>query len=161
MDTGFLFTFVHEFLFLIVIFGFFFCVTFFFGRQTITNIILGLYFAFLISLQFPYYDLLLSGTDGARSEAILILAVFSIFTFCASILFARLMPHEYHEGRFESFGKKILLTAAATVLTTAFSYHALPVTEFITPGSPVTTIFGSESSFFWWLVVPIVVLFLT
>ena len=43
------------------------------------------------------------------------------------------------------------LAVSATALVMAFSYHALPVTELITPGSPIAYLFGSESSFFWWL----------
>jgi len=38
------------------------------------------------------------------------------------------MPREYSEGKFEGFGKKILLSLGATVLVMTFSYHALPLT---------------------------------
>ena len=87
------------------------------------------------------------------------LVVFGLFTLTATILFARLMPREYGEGKFEGFWKKILLACGATVLVMAFSYHALPVTEIITPGSPIQYLFSSQSSFFWWLIAPLLLLF--
>jgi hypothetical protein len=123
--------------------------------------ILGLYFALLISIEFPYYNLLFDGTENKTVESVALLVIFAVLTILFTILFARLMPREYAEGKFEDFWKKILLASAATVLVMAFSYHALPVTEIITPGSPIAYLFGSTSSFFWWLLVPIVILFIT
>ena len=161
MDTAALGTIVQDYLFLILVFSCFLAYSIAVGRQSITNIILGLYFALLISLEFPFYDVILGSTSNEKTESILMLAVFGAFTLGGTILFARLMPREYTEKKFEGFGKKILLSCAATVLVVAFSYHALPVTEIITPGSPIQFLFGSESSFFWWLVAPIVVLFIT
>ena len=160
MDTASLVGFLQESLFLIVVFTSFLVITLAFGRQTITNIILGLYLAFLISLKFPYYNALLSKTNGVKGEAILLLGIFLIFSAVTTFLFIHVLPREYDEKAFEGFWKKILLAGAATVLVTAFSYHALPVTELITPGSPVTFLFGSEHSFFWWLLAPILVLFI-
>jgi hypothetical protein len=68
------------------------------------------------------------------------------------------MPREYDERVFESFGKKALFAAAGTVLVLAFSYHALPLSEMFDPG-PIKAFFLSEQSFFWWLIVPLVILF--
>lgn len=161
MDTASILSFLQESLFMIVVFGGFFFYAIFKGRQSITNSILGLYFALLISIEFPYYDLLLGGTSDPKVESILMLTVFGIFTIIATILFARLMPREYDEGKFEDFGKKILLACGATVLVMAFSYHALPVTELITPGSPINYLFGSTQSFFYWLIAPVIVLYIT
>lgn len=89
------------------------------------------------------------------------LVVFAVFTILSTMLFSRIMPREYAEGKFEDFGKKLLLALAGTVVVMAFSYHALPVTDLITPGSPIQYFFGSSQSFFWWLLAPLAVLFLT
>ena len=129
--------------------------------QAVTNLILGLYFALLFSVEFPYYDILLGGASSERTQSMLMVAVFTGFTLFSTILFARLMPREYSEKRFESLWQKILLALGATILVMSFSYHALPITEFITPGSLIQYLFGSESSFFMWLVVPIIILFIT
>jgi hypothetical protein len=159
MDTAILIAFVQESLFLIVTFVLFITIALSFGRQTITNIILGLYFAFLFSLQFPYYETILAKTDSIKAESGLIIAIFLFFTIISTLLFVRILPREYGEKTFEGFGKKVILALAGTVVVASFSYHAIPVTDLITPGSPVSYLFGSEKSFFWWLLAPIVVLF--
>jgi hypothetical protein len=161
MDTADIIAILQESIFMVVVFVSFLVYSIAVGRQSITNLILGLYFALLISVEFPYYDKLFSGTESEKVESVAMLLIFGVLTLLFTILFARLMPREYLEGKFEDFWKKVLLASAATALVMAFSYHALPVTEIITPGSPIAYLFGSESSFFWWLVAPIVVLFLT
>jgi hypothetical protein len=161
MDTVALATMVQEYLFLILVFSCFLMYAITAGRQSITNIILGLYFALLISIEFPFYEVILGSTSNAKTESVLMLIVFGIFTLGATILFARLMPKEYKEKKFEGFWKKLLLSVGATVLVMAFSYHALPVTELITPGTPIQHLFSSEGTFFYWLIAPIAILFLT
>lgn len=150
---------LHESLFMVIVFVGFFVYAISSGRQSLINVIVGLYFALLISIEFPYYNLILGGAGSKKAESLVILIVFLVFTFGATILFSRLMPREYAEGKFEAFGKKVLLACGATVLVMAFSYHALPVTEVITPGSPIQSLFGSESSFFYWLLAPLLLLF--
>jgi len=115
----------------------------------------------LISLQFPYYDTFLAKTEGVKAESMLIVGIFLLFAVISTLLFVRILPREYGEKTFEGFGKKIILAVAATVLVASFSYHAIPVTDLISPGSPVSYLFGSEKSFFWWLLAPIAVLFVT
>lgn len=161
MDTSSLVTFLQESAYMIVVFGIFMFFALRKGRQTVTNLILGLYLALLISIQFPFYDVLLGSTSDASSESILILIVFAAFTIAGTLLFHRILPREYDESSFEGFGRKLLLAVGGTVLVMAFSYHALPVTDVITPGSPIQYLFGSEDSFFYWLLVPIVILYLT
>jgi hypothetical protein len=161
METAGIVGVLKESSFIVVVFVGFLLYSIAVGRQSITNVILGLYFALLIVVEFPYFETILSGTDSKKAESIVMLILFSILTVVFTILFARLMPREYMEGKFEGFWKKILLAVSATALVMAFSYHALPVTEIITPGSPIQYLFGSESSFFWWLVAPIIVLFFT
>jgi high-affinity Fe2+/Pb2+ permease len=160
MDTASFTAALQEYLFLLLVFGCFLVYAISAGRQSITNIILGLYFALLISIEFPFYNVILGSTSNEKTESILMLVVFAAFTLGGTILFARLMPREYSEKKFEGFWKKLLLACGATILVMAFSYHALPVTDLITPGSPIQYLFGSENSFFYWLIAPIVVLFI-
>lgn len=160
MDTGYLISMLQESLYLIIVFSVFLFFALKMGRQMVTNIILGLYLGLLISIEFPYYDKLLTG-DSAQTESFVRLGIFAVFTFISTLMFARILPREYSEGAFEGFGKKLLLAAAGTILVMIYSYHVLPVTDFITPGSPINYLFGSEQNFFWWLMAPIVILFLT
>ena len=147
-----------EFAYLLIVFGIMWFVAIFRGRQAIINLIFGLYLALLISLVFPYYDVLLGEATGTMAAAIK-LVVFAIFTVLMTWLCSRIMPDEFQEKKMETMGKKILLAFAATILVMIFSFQVLPVTEFLTPGTPIQSLFAPEEYFFWWLLLPLIVLF--
>lgn len=130
------------------------------GRQALINIICGLYFALLISIHFPYYEKLLGGIERVSVQAGVKLVFFAALTFIFTKLFKRLMPSEYQEGKFESFHKKILLAGGASILVLAFSFNVLPVGEFLTTDTPIQMLFSNEGFFFWWLLLPLVFLYL-
>ena len=159
MDTAGIIGLLQESLFLIFVFCLFLAFSMMRGVQAIINLILSLYMALIISLQFPYLDNFIGGTDPT-SDAVVLIIIFVIFTVLSMLLFSKLMPLEYAETAFESFWKKVLYALLATALVMAYSYHALPVTDIITPGSPIQSLFASEANFFWWLILPIVGLFL-
>ena len=158
METEAIISFIQEILFLLVVFSFFLFFALKKGRQTVTNIILGLYLALLISIEFPFYETIINSSSAA-AESVIRLIIFGVFAFVSTWLYTRILPREYDESAFEGFWSKLLLAAAGTILVMIYSYHVLPVTEFITPGSPINYLFGSEQSFFWWLMIPIAILF--
>ena len=151
---------MQELTYLLIVFGV--CLTYavFRGRQALINLIMGLYFALLISLVFPYYSIFIPETSSAYSGAVGRVVLFVIFALIATVLITRLMPEEYREKQFESFGKKIMLASAGTILVMAFSFHVLPVTELFTPSTPISILFASKDYFFWWLLAPMVFLYL-
>lgn len=159
MDSVFLFNFLSEIAYLLVVFAIVFMYTMARGRQATVNLIFGLYLALLISIEFPYYSQLF-GSLSAEALSLAKLGLFAIFTILGTMLCGRIMPDEFKEKRFESFGKKIILALSATALIMAFSFQVLPVTDFLTPGTPIQSLFAPESYFFWWLLTPLVILFL-
>lgn len=159
MDWGYVVTFLYEFAYFIGVFIVFLLYSIFKGRQAIINVIVGLYLALLISIQFPNYEYILGGLDSTQSVAAARLAFFAVVTLLTTALCFRIMPDEFREKKFESFGKKLLLTISATILVMTFSFTVLPVTEFLIPGTPLQTLFAPEVYFFWWLLVPLVVLY--
>lgn len=159
MDVSAILSTLQESIFVILVFLVFLIYAMLKGRQGLINLIMGLYFALLISLEFPFYDLFLNEGD-AKGQSILMIVTFAVFTVGSTILFSRLMPREYDETAFETFGKKVIFALAGTVLVMAYSYHALPVTEFIDPGSPIQHLFAPQEWFFWWLLAPLAVIFL-
>lgn len=160
MDTDTIITTLKELVYLFSVFGFFLTFVLIRGRQAVINLIFGLYLALLISIEFPYYDVVLASAGGAHGTAIAKLIIFAVFTILATILVARVMPDPFREKKFESFFKKILLALAATILIMVYSFHVLPVTEFLTPGTPIQSLFAPAHLFFWWLLAPFVVLWL-
>jgi hypothetical protein len=160
MDWGIILLFFYEIAYFLAIFGLLAVYAIFKGRQAIMNVIIALYFALLISIEFPYYDFVLRGLESAQGIAAMKLGFFAFITTLATVLCFRIMPDEFKENRFESMGKKLLLALTGTALVMTFSFHVLPVTEFLTPGTPLQTVFAPEQYFFWWLILPLVVLYL-
>lgn len=158
MDSGSLASLVHELLYLLIVLGVFTAIAMVRGRYAIVNIIFALYLALLVSLKFPYFDAFLT-TDSPRSNAIIMIVIFSVFTLLGIWLFRRHIPGDDYESAFQHFWIKLILALLATVLVMAYSYQALPVTELITPGSPIQALFGPPEHFFWWLILPLVALF--
>jgi hypothetical protein len=129
------------------------------GRRAITSLILGLYFALLISLKFPYYGNIYSVAGDFITETVLSIIVFAVFTTVFSLLMDRLLFYRIDESAFEGFGKKLVLAILATILIMAYSYHVLPITNLVNPGFPASMLFAPQEYFFWWLIIPLVGLF--
>ncbi len=160
MDTAYLLSLLQELTYVLLVFSGFLFYSIIKGRQTVINVVSGLYVALLISFVFPYYDTFLGAASSAHSLAIGKLILFAIFTLLGTILMTRLMPDEFREKKFESFGKKLLLSLGGTIAVMVFSFHVLPVTELLTPGTPIQTVFENKDYFFWWLLVPLVILYI-
>lgn len=157
MDSATILGVLQESIFVIAVFIGFLTYAIIRGRHSLINLIVGLYFALLISIEFPYYEAILGGAS-AQSEAMLRIVVFIIFTIISTIVLGRLLHQGEWDRGFGGFHRKIIYALAATVLVLTYSFHALPVTELIDPG-PIQMLFAAESSFFFWLFVPIIILF--
>ena len=149
MDYSYLILLVYEGAFIIGVLLFSLLFVVLWGRQMMINLIFGLYFGLLFTLLAPF-----SSTNLWPTLGIFILAVL-----VGTVVTSRLMPESFKESRFESFGKKILLSLAATLLVTLYSFHIIPLHEVFTISSPMHTIFASETSFFWLLIAPFVFLY--
>jgi hypothetical protein len=156
MDTAFILSLLHESIYLIAVFGFFLVVALWQGRYVLINVILSLYPALLLTVKFPYFTQLSSG--NATNDTLVRITLFISATIIGFLIFRRHIPGDDFEKTFSSLGKKILLVLMATSLVMAFSYHALPISEFLQPGTPIQTLFAPEGYFFWWLAAPLVIL---
>lgn len=157
METSVILIFLKESIFMIVVFFAFFLYAMGKGRYALVNVIFSLYLALLISIEFPYYDQIADA--GGQSGAIAKILIFLVFFILGMFLHRRHIPGDDFEPAFQFFTKKIMLAAGATILVMIFSFHALPVTEIITPGSPIQSLFSPKEHFFWWLMLPLVTLF--
>lgn len=160
MDIDHILNFIYEFAFLLGIFGFFLLFAIFQGRQATMNVIIGLYLALLISDHFPGYENLFATIESAQSIILAKLGFFAFITLFTTALCYRIMPDEFRENRFESMVKKFLLALGATILVIAFSFQVLPVGDLLTTSTPLQSLFGPEAYFFWWLLVPLVILYI-
>lgn len=160
MDFHTLLSFGKEFLVLILVFAALLAYAIIRGKRALMSLILGLYVALLISIKFPYYDAIYNLTEReGNTVSILAIVIFAVFAGLGTFLFERLLSHDYEESRFEGIHKKAILAILGTILVLAFSYHVLPITSFIDPGSAISTLFAPPHYFFWLMVVPLVGLF--
>ncbi len=157
MGTESIMTLLQESIFMIAVFSVFLIYAMAKGRYALINVIFSLYMALLISLKFPYYNELAGGVG--ESSAVARILIFLGFVIAGILLFRRHVPGDDFEPAFFKLGTKIILAGMATILIMIFSFHALPVTEIITPGTPIQSLFASEQNFFWWLILPIITLF--
>ncbi len=158
MDTDSIISLLKESVLLLSVFGVLLLYAMAKGRYALINVILALYLALLISLKFPYYDQIAEGSGEGTAVAKIL--IFLSFVVAGTFLFRRHIPGDDYEPAFYRFWKKLLLACMGTVLIMIFSFHALPVTEIITPGTPIQALFASADNFFWWLVLPLFALFL-
>ena len=156
MDTTDVVTFLKESIFTVTVFSVFLVYAMAKGRYAIINAIFALYLALLISVEFPYYRDLMQG-EG-ESGAVAKILVFIGFVIAGIMLFRRHIPGDDFEPAFQGLWKKVLLATMATILVMAYSFHALPVTDIITPSSPIQELFAPKDNFFWWLLIPLVTL---
>ena len=157
MDTTDFVSLLKESIFTVTVFGVFLVYAMAKGRYALVNVILALYLALLIAIKFPYFDEIVGA--GGQSSAVTKILIFVGFTVVGTMLFRRLVPGDDYEPAFHKLSKKILLALMATILIMAYSFHALPVTEILTPSTPIQSLFAPEQNFCWWLILPLVALF--
>lgn len=125
------------------------------GQRALLSLVLGLYIALLISVEFPYYASL-TGATSLMSETAIRMFLFAVFTAFGSFLFERLLSRLLDETALEGVGKKVILSILATTLVMSYSYHVLPITDMIDPGAKIGALFAPQEYFFWWLLLPLV-----
>lgn len=150
---------LHGWFFLIVVFLCGLGIAIAKGRQTLINLMMGMYLALFLYANFPYLDLLTSKVAGETAQAAVSLLVFIAFSIFGLLLFSRLMPREYLESAFESIGTKVILSLLFTLLVLTLSTHFLPVSSLIATGTPLPEFFLQEKFAFLWLVLPLFALF--
>jgi phage-related holin len=129
------------------------------GQRALTSVLLSLYISLLVSLEFPYYDVVASKLTFMSGEAVRML-LFGVFTALGTILMEKILSRLLDETAFEGITKKAILAVLVTILLLSYSYHVLPLTKLIDPGSQMSALFGPKEYFFWWLTIPLIGLFI-
>lgn len=160
MELSVILSVLQGWLFLLILFGVSLGYVMSRGRQHLINLMVGLYLALLFLQLFPYKEILTENFPGQQGGAMATLGLFAIFTIVSTLFLSKLMPREYLENTFESFGKKIMLALASTVLLMTLSTHYLPVGELINIGTPLPPALLSGELGFFWLILTLIFLFL-
>lgn len=159
MDWSLIISYINGGTYFLVFFGIFFLLSILKGRQAVINITIGIYLALLLSLKFPNKDVLFADFN---SDLTLFVAKITSFAFvCLFTIFLchRIMPDEFKEEKFESIFKKMFLSFGATILVVSTSFQLLPTSEIFNLGASLTPLFSPENFYFWWLLLPLVILY--
>lgn len=146
---------IKELMALLLVFGALFAYGIVRGQRPLLSLLLGLYIALLISVEFPYYEKAFE-IFSFTTPTVVRMLLFAVFTGFSSFLFERLLSRLLDETAIEGIGKKAILSLLATTLVMAYSYHVLPITDLIDPGAKIGALFASQQYFFWWLLLPLV-----
>ena len=125
------------------------------GQRALISLIFGLYIGLLLSIEFPYYEKL-----SFASTATVRVVLFAIFAGFATYMFGRLLSRVIDSFAIEGIVKKIILSLLATTLVLSYCYHVLHVADLINPGAKISALFAVNEYFFWWLLAPLVGIFI-
>ena len=160
MDFGTIVNFIYGFSFLLGVFGFFLVFAIFKGRQSIINVTIGIYLALLINNYFPGYESLFTSFTTTHSVIIAKLCFFALVTIFTTALCYQIMPREYREERFESIVIKVFLALGATITVIAICFQIFTIGDLLNTDTLLQFLFGPEPYFFWWLTIPLVIMYI-
>lgn len=146
---------------LIIIFFVFFIYSIKFGKRSIILLILSFYISIPLISFFPYFDKISFFGDTEKALLYSQIGLFVIIIFISSIILDRIVNIEVYYGGFRKLIESIFLGVASGGLLIAVSYHILNISILYDFGNYVDYIFASQTLFFWWLIAPFIVIFLT
>lgn len=129
------------------------------GQRSLLALTFGLYLALLLSLEFPYYEAISRSASflELRTQKLVFFALFAVF---GTILFSRLLSRVIDVMAIEGITRKVILSLLTTALVLSYCYHVLNIADMINPGSNANILFASHDSFFWWLLAPLMGIFI-
>lgn len=144
-------------IFLFIAFGFFYGISS--GKKRIISLLISLYIAGFFFENFFYIDELIEG------KTIIETFFFKAFIFLAivlalNVLFLKILACS-SESRSKEWRQVLLLSFLGTGLLFSFIFHLFPAKEIFTFSPIVEHLFVSDKAFFWWLLAPLIALFLT
>ncbi len=151
MDIGLIQNFIFEFSILLTTAAVGLVWAFFGGRQSLINLICAGYLALLLFKLQPYQSLV-------NENTYLAIGGFLFLTVLGFLFFRRVMPSEYLENRFESFGKKILLTIAFTIFALVLIMNYLPFSDLLGTQPALLSWLNNQTFSFWYLLIPLVIM---
>ena len=133
-----------------------------YGKRRIMTFIMSLYLTYGLFIVFPYANKLTGFvSEETFSPLTLGVSVFSVLFFVIYIILNDIICAEFTTEGVRRWVEAGTLSAVATALIFAFSYHVLPIEEIYNFGDQIDVLFSSEQSFFWWLAVPLLGIFLS
>jgi len=147
---------------IIIIFSVFFLLFFFsvvYGKSNSASLLISLYIGILIFLMFPYLE---DTTLLKSSESQVTISHVSLFLIIVSLTYSivrRMIFLEYSRNKIMKYIESGILSASSSVLFFSFLYHTIPIATLYNFGPSIDNLFSSQY-FFFWLVAPLIGLFI-
>lgn len=132
-----------------------------FGKESIISLILSFYVSMPLINLFPYFDKISFLGDGEKTLLYLQIGLFIIIIFISNLIFNRIINVEVYYGGFRKLIENIFLGIVSGGFLIAISYHIINISILYDFGDYVDAIFMPQTLFFWWLIAPFIVIFLT
>ncbi|OGG47627.1 hypothetical protein A2761_01495 [Candidatus Kaiserbacteria bacterium RIFCSPHIGHO2_01_FULL_51_33] len=129
------------------------------GRMSIA--ILSVYVALLLYQNFPYLEKLLISTTSSRDLFFSHLLIFLAFALFGFLVLNRLNALTGSLSMLPGTFEYILLAATSTGLLIAIGYHLFLIDLIHNFGLTIDRLFAQPNYFFWWLLAPLVAIFLS
>ncbi len=129
--------------------------TFFLGKSKTVAFLLALFAAIPLYQSFPFITQFTVAT-GALPQALNVLGIFLAFTVLMFFVLNKYIVGDFING---NFFKSVILGIAFTALVLALSYFVLPVESLYDFGPNIDKWFTGNFGLFWWLVIPLGIIF--
>ncbi len=130
-----------------------------YGKGRIIALILALYVALLTFTYFPYQGWFRFLGEGERQVLLSKGGIFLLMVVIVTLVLSRSISGEFPFWGIMRTLEVSLLSGSATLLLLSFWYQVLPFSGLYTFGAPIASLFGASQLFFWWLLIPLGVIF--
>lgn len=146
-------TFILNFLALIILAGALFAWSWRSGRDGLITLIFSLYVGYTLYFAFPYADSIILAGGSPLNELVLRVVFFGIFT---GIAYWAISAHS--SGTYFSAGHtvSIVLAVLASGFIMAVLYHSLDAKAAYSFTPSIDALFAPKDYFFWWFIAPLV-----
>lgn len=127
------------------------------GRAKLIAVLFALYVSGFLFENFYYLGTLVKGRNPIE-EFLFRAFIFFVLVIAMTVLFSKVLAREDYGDK--TWWKALVLSFASTGLLFSFIFHLFPIKSLFTFSPLVQFLFVSNKAFFWWLVLPLVALFL-
>ena len=132
-----------------------------YGKRRIISLLISFYISIPIILFFPYLEKILFFGETIDMMLYSQIILFLLIVVLINIIIDRVISWELGERGIRKLIEIGVLTFVSGGLLMAISYHIIEITTLHDFAAPIDALFASTSMFFWWLVIPFVVLLFT
>ena len=132
-----------------------------FGKRRIISLILSFYISIPIINFFPYSESISFFGDTEKAVLYSQIGFFALVIVFINIILERVVILEIYSSGARKLIENIFLALAGSGLLISISYHIISISELHDFAEQIDLVFASSVLFFWWLMVPLVVIFFT